>query len=88
MIKYPVPKITDLTYIDSIHFKAMRSTTPDHIRQEILHHIRNPDTPGTAEIFEHFITSPPKVIRNTTYFAGEIIYPTNKKQKNLILKHK
>ncbi len=83
-----MPKITDLTYIDTIHYKAMRSSTPDHIRQEILHHIRNPDTPGTTEIFEHFMTADRKVLLNTTYFAGKIIYPTRQKEKHYKIKHK
>jgi hypothetical protein len=81
-----MPRLTLQT--DRIHFKAMRAGTPDHIRQVILQHIRNPELPGTSEIFDHFMTAKPKEIQNTTYFRGRIIYPTRIKQKHYKIKHK
>ena len=81
-----MPKITCDT--DRIHYKAMRKGTPDHLRQVILQHIRNPKLPGTQTIFHHFMHATPAELKNTTYFKGMVFYPTRQKQKHYKILHK
>jgi hypothetical protein len=83
-----MPKINFDSITERASIKAHGKSCPQHLRYEIFRHLRDPDLPGTHQILEHFIASDRKILLNTTYFRGNIIYPTRKNQKNIKLKHK
>ena len=63
---------------ERIEHKANRKTTPLRLREVLIEHLRDPELPGTPEIFHHFLTSERDVLINTTYYGGKIYAPTTK----------